>query len=421
MRRKLIMILLLVLPLMSGRVAFSEDSLAVEVTKAVDLGVVYLKSKQLANGSWGGLGDTPQYAGASGDMHRMEIGICALSLHALLESAVPVPDPVITKGFYFLYNRGKNNLFPYEAAVVILAVESKYHASASQKRLKKLMKLPPEKRAAKEKKLGPLKVKYRLSKADKELVDDMLSILRQTYINDKGGWRYGACDGGNMGKPDTAATQYAILGFTIAGIMGFEVSDKYFRGALKFFLETQEKEGPVVTVEKTAPADLRSYVPTHDRARGWCYMPGSADPDHHKSNAGMTACGVCGLIMCKAILGKSEDEDDRKLAESATQPILDGLAWLGTNWSVSDNIKGYRSHYYYLYSLERIGQLGSVDTINGHDWYQEGAEYLVLASNEDGSWIDQTELAPEDIFGTAFALLFLRRGTRPLAVISRPE
>ena len=47
--------------------------------------------------------------------------------------------------------------------------------------------------------------------------------------------------------------------------------------------------------------------------------------------------------------------------------------------------------YYYLYGLERCGRLTAHRFIGDHDWYREGAEYLVhdqdsLAHYWQGTW-----------------------------------
>ena len=99
--------------------------------------------------------------------------------------------------------------------------------------------------------------------------------------------------------------------------------------------------------------------------------------------------------------------------------IADGLAWLNLNFSVRNNPgpRGGRWHYYYLYGLERTGVLTDKRTgvltdkrfMGDHDWYREGAEYLVRRQRADGSW-------PGGLMDSCFALLFLRRATVPVRV-----
>ena len=63
-------------------------------------------------------------------------------------------------------------------------------------------------------------------------------------------------------------------------------------------------------------------------------------------------------------------------------------------------------HIYYLYGLERIGMLYGTDRIGSHDWYDEGAAWLIKHQADNGSW--------RNVPDTCFAILFLRRATAPL-------
>jgi hypothetical protein len=54
--------------------------------------------------------------------------------------------------------------------------------------------------------------------------------------------------------------------------------------------------------------------------------------------------------------------------------------------------------------------LAGVDWMGEHDWYGRGAEYLLANQEKSGSW---SESGPR-IVTTCFALLFLKRGTKPV-------
>ena len=109
--------------------------------------------------------------------------------------------------------------------------------------------------------------------------------------------------------------------------------------------------------------------------------------------------------------------------------MIDGLAWLGDKFTVTDNPEPGENmwHYYYLYGLERTGAKTGVRTIGRHDWYREGAVHLIDAQTAEGGWksaealgkpADNTE---SEITQTCFALLFLRRATRtPLVPVTPP-
>ena len=68
--------------------------------------------------------------------------------------------------------------------------------------------------------------------------------------------------------------------------------------------------------------------------------------------------------------------------------------------------------YYYLYAVERLGMLYDTGKIGGHLWYPEGAKVLLDAQKPDGSW--DASLPKTPTWDTCFAILFLKRATRPL-------
>ncbi|MCE9583126.1 MAG: hypothetical protein K8T20_11600, partial [Planctomycetes bacterium] len=130
----------------------------------------------------------------------------------------------------------------------------------------------------------------------------------------------------------------------------------------------------------------------------------------------MTASGVCSLIIIKSQL-KGNALFNKDLQARVEKGIFDGLAWLDANWTVDSNPGGHRSHYYYLYGLERVGVLGSIEQIGGHAWYVCGAQHLVDHQKPDGHWNSGTELEPAEVLDSCFALLFLKKATMPVGVV----
>jgi hypothetical protein len=182
--------------------------------------------------------------------------------------------------------------------------------------------------------------------------------------------------GGGWG--DNSRTQFALLGLKAAEDLGIEVPDTVFKSAYKYVANGQNADG------------------------GWGYTP-----NDRRSYGSMTAAGITSLYICGARAYKGtkvcgEAGADRRLAA--------GMEWLARNFGVRHNPGvGGGHHFYYLYGLERIGVILATRTIGGHDWYREGAEFLVRSQAADGSW-------NRDVAGTQFALLFLSKGSRPVAV-----
>jgi hypothetical protein len=62
---------------------------------------------------------------------------------------------------------------------------------------------------------------------------------------------------------------------------------------------------------------------------------------------------------------------------------------------------------YHLYTIERVAALLDVQKLGGRDWYQDGADELLVRQSADGSWTDSCTAGPS----TAMGLMFLSKAT----------
>ncbi len=232
-----------------------------------------------------------------------------------------------------------------------------------------------------------------------------------------------------QGPYDFSNSQYAILGLKAAALCGIrpEGSERMWRIVLQQFLTAQEHEGPGVELriapEKARPGSLKSYehgwenVESGDRqrkawARGWGYVR-SGMPTTHT----MTAAGLTALLVARSELRLTPVESER-----VDEAVRDGLAWMQLRWegnglsgrggAAGGGDLGGVVNSYLVYGLERMGVLGAIRKIGGHDWYAEGAKRLVETQGTDGSWNADAPGGYGPEIDTAFCLLFLCRGTR---------
>jgi hypothetical protein len=128
------------------------------------------------------------------------------------------------------------------------------------------------------------------------------------------------------------------------------------------------------------------------------------------------------LIVTSGVLERSRAEilgnridcfrDPGKAANASAERIQKGIDWLAKNFSVSTNPNYGLYLYYYLYALERVGRMTNQRFIDQHDWYRAGTDKLLnLQDQMDGGWHG---LGTDDLSSTAFALLFLSKGRRPV-------
>jgi hypothetical protein len=67
--------------------------------------------------------------------------------------------------------------------------------------------------------------------------------------------------------------------------------------------------------------------------------------------------------------------------------------------------------------------LCGVETMGGHKWYPEGVQFLLQQQRADGSWLGPVPhgdrpVELNSVWDSCFAILFLKRATRPLDVAS---
>ena len=220
---------------------------------------------------------------------------------------------------------------------------------------------------------------------------------------------------------DNSNSQYAALGLRACHDAGIKIPEKVVTLARKWWTDTQhpgpggegkkdddkkKKDAKPMVASGKGDAPLPPAPP-----RGWCYGDVYGVCKGGPEYAAMTAGAVGAIALCEYILGK-----DGKRNEN----VRSGVAWLAANWSVTENkgpseVEGGVPNaylYYYLYALERLGMLYDTGKIGGHFWYPEGAKVLLDAQGKDGSWNGSRPGQP--VWDTCFAILFLKRATRPL-------
>jgi hypothetical protein len=366
---------------------------------AINLGVAWLRKKQGRNGSWGGTRGNATYSGGqAGGQEENPAGPTALALYALLKCKQPLNDPVIRKGFDYLWKHYKKPESSYEVSMLLLAV----CATADNTKMSKTF----------EKRKAHLKLSGRYRSWASHLASDLAD--RRTNK----GWRYnvpGHKEGPEAGgDEDLSSTQLALLALFEAQRLGIKVKSKVWEDALEFTLSQQDDDGP--TIEYTDPVDKSRKRKA--RARGFAYIKGRSDPDEGQATGGMTACGMANLEMCRFVLSdggrKRKDWDARPVAAKVQEAIYDAIAWIERNWSPFENPKKTHMniyHVYWHYALERAMDLLDLKLVGSHRWYNEIGQELINRQYKDGHWDSHSTHEPRDTLDTSFALLFLKRAT----------
>ncbi|SFI01153.1 DUF4159 domain-containing protein [Planctomicrobium piriforme] len=196
---------------------------------------------------------------------------------------------------------------------------------------------------------------------------------------------------------DNSNTQYAILGLREAAYAGVPVDREVWRRAQEHFLSTQQ--GPI----------------NNPTGAPWRYTPG------YEPTGSMTVAGIASLTITSSML---DDDNDvtadgqidccRNLDDPVDASIESGVRWLSSHFRVRSNPGNENWPLYYLYGLERAGRFTGQRFFGDHDWYREGAEFLVSSQSvREGVWKSRTE---DQVAGTSLALLFLAKGLSPVVI-----
>ncbi len=217
-----------------------------------------------------------------------------------------------------------------------------------------------------------------------------LEAKQVTQADRKGAWSYPGPGG------DNSNSQFAVLALWDAQSVGAKVKRQTWQLAADYWRSTQNDDG------------------------SWGYVPGDA------GSGSMTCAGIGALATSTAAL-ESGDAAVERGRVICCRPHQDddalerAVEWIGEHFSVTRNPRpaggGQACLYYYLYGLERAGRLTARRFFGDHDWYREGAEFLVrdqdaLSHYWQGTW--HAEQNPH--ISTSLALLFLAKGRRPVVM-----
>jgi hypothetical protein len=203
-----------------------------------------------------------------------------------------------------------------------------------------------------------------------------------------GSYGYPLHPDGNPRPPDLSTTLYAALALFQADRRGFDVPADVWSGLVEGTLRFWQ--GEIGSKGQVEPAGF-SY------RMDW------------KPTGSMTAAGVTVLAMAEEALG---GRVDRRTLKEHRAALESGVEWMENQLSFEGNPGENKFHLFWVYGVERTGNLLGRDVLGGAHWYRVGARYLVEHQEPDGSWkaADPDAHAFRD---TILALLFLNRATKP--------
>jgi len=346
------------------------------INRAIDAGVAWLKSAQREDGSFGPCVAGAYYGSEFGGGPCYHLGPTAFSIFTLAVCGVPRDDPVIERGLAWLRKRpgSEYDYASYESAALILMLTALNGVDAPKKLARSGSPLRPPKGS-------------RFRAEDWRWMAERIEHLLGS-LDSSGGFGYGLM--WRERYADVSATQFAALALRAAAFAGYPVEPEVWRSIVDYHVRLQDRTG------------------------GFPYHA------PYKPSRGMTAAALSSLIICREQMALLREKEPPALAAA----IERGFKYLDANFDVDANPSPHfekRDHYHYchLYAIERTGMLSGRRELGGKGWYARGAAFLLRQQLSKGQWTDATCMPPEDVLGTCFALLFLKKATIPAVTPSR--
>lgn len=235
---------------------------------------------------------------------------------------------------------------------------------------------------------------------NREAIDALLAHLLKLQ-KPHGGWGYL-----NRHTGDTSMTQHVVLCLWVARRAGIPVPEEAWQKVADWLVRTQDPSGQFgyqgVVAEgpqRVAQQEMRQSMTAGalgsiyiclDAARSKAAareVPGAFQPAGRGTLAAAPRLNVSALEQAAAL----------------------GDRWMEANYTIAPDDSPW--HTYWLFALERYRTFQ--EHVHGrpgtkHDWYSDGARWLLAQQRADGSWRDVSGPGP----ATAFAALFLLRSAQ---------
>jgi hypothetical protein len=232
----------------------------------------------------------------------------------------------------------------------------------------------------------------KVSAEDRTLVDECVRFLvadqvEPTFDADRGGKGWGVTYRGWPKVPDTSL---AVIALESAAAHGVEVPRSAYAQALELLIRWQAQDGaPVVLRMNEVRGTERLEWSENARSRGWGHSRGLEETGRQTAGAALS------VVACRDVLFRTKkvaEASNRELQTGAADALRDALAWLQENFDVRTDPSprgredSHTWHYEWLCALAQLGLRAHMRFIGDHDWYAEGAEYLMKSQRPDGSW-----------------------------------
>ncbi|MCC6575209.1 MAG: hypothetical protein IT462_15640 [Planctomycetes bacterium] len=400
----------------------NDERLNAAVSDAIERGCRYIANQQVEGGSF------------EGDNGKA-VGRHALCVLTLLHSGYERSNPTVKRGMNYMTRHGTAlGSYSYEAGIILMMFQKYYEPEAVKAGMFTA-------RTARDYARAREAMSKSLPADHREIIQSLVHMLNSAR-HPRSGWGYNVGNG-DAGWRDNSNSQYAMLGYKAASLLGAEVRDDIFTEEAKrliadFSPSNYEAQPRAVRAEELARAqnapepapaketDATAKPKTPATSAGSDVAPGgwSYNCNREGFTLQMTAAGVSSLMVCldelkmRAVLEadlerRIRDHIERGLALTGLLGFGDKAPFYGEFKRVAPEGQQVRVNLYNMYSVERACVMtGALLLCAKYDWYRTMAWQLVDTQRRGGSWYDR-------VTDTCWAVLCLRCAGLP--VISEPR
>jgi RNA polymerase sigma factor (sigma-70 family) len=216
---------------------------------------------------------------------------------------------------------------------------------------------------------------------DAKIIQRNVNWLAEAAVRDAAknlmGWTYQKTP--DAGRADFSNTHFSVMGLQAAQRVGIAPKS----GALW---------------KEIALLYRNSQLPTG----GWGYTA------QGQTTHSMTCASLAALL--------AADEAAPQGKAGPTKEREKGLAWVASNFSLASS----SGSFYNLHAIARLGAISGERTFGKHDWFREGAEWLLKHRHTDGSFTSKAGVDASPVVSTSFALLFLSAAPPKTVIFNAP-
>lgn len=402
-----------------SRARIGTDDFNGRVKFAIEDGCAWLASIQKADGSFPG--QNSYYPGNT-----------AMALLAMLHGGWSRDSSEIQAGLKWLESHGSSSGRRTYSHAVVLMFFQKYYEPEQREAGILYVRDAAQFEDARRKVWRSLKTEH------STMIAQMVKDIDDAHVGGtRGGWGYDPTGRGGGMHSDNSCSQYAMLGYKAASLLGAEVDTKLLTTEAERLIKQYSPMEGYEAVEYTHTADERegdekskrktdTFKPKKIMPGGWAY----ACSQSTYASLQLTGAGISSLTICMDEL-KIRGKLPVKLAEEIGLTIRGAESLLRHNYyKPSDFEPGPQNYlsaarsrdgwgtYYNLYSVERGCVLANIHSLEGEvDWYKIGAIGLLEHQNSDGSWGAEGPgnrgQGPHTI-NVCMAILFLKMAAMPV-------